>query len=407
VGGRQNNPNQAAERLFGALDADADGRLSGAEIKDALASLAKQDFDQDETISTDELVPTNYAQYFASPSFISPSAPQATFLSVTDRASYRTAATQLMAKYDTKEQDKALSQAEIGINEKVFAEHDIDGNGKWDFEEIQQYLRSPTADVIVRIQMGLPSKPRASKIEFEHGEQLSSEVKNAIGSLNFPSNSVQMELSVNFSRIADLTTLLKGQFQSRDQDNNGYLDMEETQRLGAGQTVLIQLDKDSDGKLFLKEFLNGVLPVVQLLTQQVQLGVTDRGRDLFRILDSNGDSRLSKRELWAMPNRAALWDKDNDGQITLSDVPQQYRLVADRGYVDLFNRINGVVVVNYNGMPTSTIPASNSGPLWFQRMDRNTDGDVSPKEFLGTAEDFQKLDRDGDGLISPEEAAKA
>jgi hypothetical protein len=40
-------------------------------------------------------------------------------------------------------------------------------------------------------------------------------------------------------------------------------------------------------------------------------------------------------------------------------------------------------------------------------MDRNRDGDVSPKEFLGTREQFRRLDADGDGLISLAEAIRA
>jgi hypothetical protein len=48
-----------------------------------------------------------------------------------------------------------------------------------------------------------------------------------------------------------------------------------------------------------------------------------------------------------------------------------------------------------------------SGPLWFRKMDRNHDGDVSRREFLGTDEQFRKIDRDGDGLISLEEANRA
>ena len=39
--------------------------------------------------------------------------------------------------------------------------------------------------------------------------------------------------------------------------------------------------------------------------------------------------------------------------------------------------------------------------------DRNGDGDVSRREFLGTDEEFRKIDTDGDGLISREEAEKA
>jgi hypothetical protein len=39
-------------------------------------------------------------------------------------------------------------------------------------------------------------------------------------------------------------------------------------------------------------------------------------------------------------------------------------------------------------------------------MDRNHDGDVSRREFLGTDEEFRKIDADGDGLISLDEAER-
>jgi Ca2+-binding EF-hand superfamily protein len=406
LGGARNNPNQIAEKLFGELDADADGLLSNAEITMAPGALAKQDFDQDETISTEELVPTGYAQFFISPSMNSPSAPQTAFLSVTDRASLRTAATQLTAKYDTKERDNALSRDEVGIAEWAFPEYDIDASGKWDFEEIQQYLRSPKVDVLVKVQLGNTPQTGQPAIEFEHNKGLTSEVKNAIGSLNL--SSVQLELSTG-PEIANVESLLKGQIQSLDPDNNGYLDEEEIRRLGAPVTILMrELDKDNDGKLFIEEIVAGVLPVVELMTQEIHLTLTDRGRDLFRILDSNADSRLSKRELWAMPHRAALWDKDNDGQVGLADVPQQYRLVAGRGDFNILSRISGVVAPSPFGMPAPrSIPVPTAGPMWFQKMDRNADGDVSFKEFLGTLDEFEKLDRDGDSLISPQEAAGA
>ena len=48
-----------------------------------------------------------------------------------------------------------------------------------------------------------------------------------------------------------------------------------------------------------------------------------------------------------------------------------------------------------------------SGPLWFRKMDRNGDSDVSRSEFLDSPEEFKKLDLDGDGLISREEAERA
>jgi hypothetical protein len=46
------------------------------------------------------------------------------------------------------------------------------------------------------------------------------------------------------------------------------------------------------------------------------------------------------------------------------------------------------------------------GPAWFLKMDRNRDGDVSPREFIFSKEKFRKLDADGDGLLSADEAVK-
>jgi hypothetical protein len=40
-------------------------------------------------------------------------------------------------------------------------------------------------------------------------------------------------------------------------------------------------------------------------------------------------------------------------------------------------------------------------------MDRNGDGDLSLREFMGTAEDFRRIDTDGDGLIDAAEAERA
>jgi len=48
-----------------------------------------------------------------------------------------------------------------------------------------------------------------------------------------------------------------------------------------------------------------------------------------------------------------------------------------------------------------------TGPRWFQRMDRNRDGDISPREFLFDPSLFIKLDLDHDQLISPAEAESA
>jgi hypothetical protein len=47
------------------------------------------------------------------------------------------------------------------------------------------------------------------------------------------------------------------------------------------------------------------------------------------------------------------------------------------------------------------------GPVWFYKMDRNGDGVVSLREFLGSREHFDAIDTDHDGFITLMEAKTA
>lgn len=59
------------------------------------------------------------------------------------------------------------------------------------------------------------------------------------------------------------------------------------------------------------------------------------------------------------------------------------------------------------GYPEQLSRTAGVAPEWFQKMDRNADGDVSRREFTGSPAQFQRVDADGDGLISREEARAA
>ncbi len=54
----------------------------------------------------------------------------------------------------------------------------------------------------------------------------------------------------------------------------------------------------------------------------------------------------------------------------------------------------------------ATRPPAGRRPDWFHKMDRNHDGDVSRREFLGPRDQFDRLDRDKDGLIDADEARR-
>jgi hypothetical protein len=134
-----------------------------------------------------------------------------------------------------------------------------------------------------------------------------------------------------------------------------------------------------------------------------RLRITDQGRALFELLDANGDGRLSVRELRTAWTRLAPWDRDGDGRLAETEVPRQFVVSVDAGQVNLPFR---VAVANRAARRGQARQAP-KGPLWFRKMDRNNDGDVSFREWLGTEEEFRRIDTDGDGLISPEEAERA
>src|SRR5262249_49478603 len=98
-------------------------------------------------------------------------------------------------------------------------------------------------------------------------------------------------------------------------------------------------------------------------------------------------------------------DRDGDGKIDKGEIPRQFQILINQGPM---NANNGVVpMVALDGNVRATTPVPTAGPLWFRKMDRNGDGDVSRREFLGTRADFDRIDTDHDGLISLEEAEKA
>jgi Ca2+-binding EF-hand superfamily protein len=140
-------------------------------------------------------------------------------------------------------------------------------------------------------------------------------------------------------------------------------------------------DRDGDGRLTLAEWEAWLGVQQALLASQVQIEVQDCGSGLFEWLDADGDGVLSVRELRSASQRSA--------RVDVNRLPRHWRVAISQGPAQ-FER-----------------PAPLDGPDWFRALDRNRDGDVSPREFLGTPAAFAMLDRDGDGLISGAEAKLA
>ncbi|HWB09426.1 MAG TPA: EF-hand domain-containing protein [Pirellulales bacterium] len=149
--------------------------------------------------------------------------------------------------------------------------------------------------------------------------------------------------------------------------------------------LIAMADRDRDGEVSPEE-LEAWLDTQRLLTHGQLLVSVMSGGGLFEMLDVNHDGGLCPRELrngWAVLEGAACTSGES---VDLGKVPSVVMIVVSQGY------------------PGSLARTTATGGEWFRKMDRNSDGDISRREFTGSTQVFSKLDVDRDGLISPEEA---
>jgi Ca2+-binding EF-hand superfamily protein len=203
------------------------------------------------------------------------------------------------------------------------------------------------------------------------------------------------------------TTYLE-RFHELDRDANGYLDMNEVAGDQLFRDLFTLFDKDGDGKIFEKELLAVVDDLEEVASAAangiVLIDLNEASRGLFGLIDADGDGKLSIPELRAMAKLVERYGSAKDGTLTPRDLPRRFEASLSLGIGASRRTYTPQNPYMYG---QNVPPRPQVGPMWFQKMDRNRDGFVSRREFLGTDEEFRKLDLNGDGLISVEEAEAA
>jgi Ca2+-binding EF-hand superfamily protein len=216
--------------------------------------------------------------------------------------------------------------------------------------------------------------------------------------LSFKLPGADVEFFVNEDpSLANVSQTIDAQFSMLDADNNGYLDIDEY----SGQILSMQipfeaLDADGDGMIYAKEV--GVLLEQRqaVVRAQIRARAADQEDALFTALDTNGDGRLTAREIYGAPSVLNELDGNADGQLQSHEIPGTMAVGFVRGDA---NQDNALLV-----MPAVSRRDDEKLPAWFRGMDSNGDGDISPREFLGSSDKFQQLDADRDGFVSGDEA---
>ena len=138
---------------------------------------------------------------------------------------------------------------------------------------------------------------------------------------------------------------------------------------------------------------------------QVVLSIAADSRTLFEVMDQDYDQRLTMREFAGFSDRIKPLDTNRDGILDANEMSQKYRLVFSLGKPRVFRQ--QMAGPQTSGVPAPRATPNTDGPAWFRKMDRNQDGDLSWREFLGKREVFQRLDLDQDGLVTAQELSVA
>lgn len=365
--------------LFAELDENGDKRLTADEVTRRINHLKRFDIDDDESLSVRELRPFDPGPQIMRTEAQPPASASVSLLAATSSTERRILVGALLDHFDGKkkpgERDGKLSRDELGLDSAVFSSHDIDHDGHLDYEELGQFVRRPVASVSYVAQLEkVPST--TEQISISGNTRLAEQAG--------------LQIDVQSPGKAD-DNEWKRQFSEADADGNAYLDADEIDRFVPVRGQLRLLDNNGDGMVLMEEWTRFARKRSLLSRVCVVLSVERGGADLFEIIDSNDDGRLSFRELSQSAPRLI---QANAGSET-AGAAKGYRLTI--APIALAEVREGV----------SIEPSSSGTPSWFDRMDRNRDGEVTIREFTGPLSRFGRLDLNGDDTISRIEAGQS
>jgi len=411
------------------LDTNGDGKLTQDEVARLPEFMAKLDDNEDELLTSFEISPPPAQGRFTGAvpplRMKGPIVQETPFVELPFGGDRKQVASVVLKKYDGNKDGK-LTREEIGLGEAEFLALDVNRDGALDESELLGFFgRAP--DLVFKARTGSTSNDGilsgVSKligrpaIGFNRLETIAPPgvaMPLAKKMMRLNADQVRLELGDarvnvavgatfgNFNRVRNIRSFYMERFESLA-DKKGYVDQKQEKENQMDPylfQIFTQADKDADGKLTRAELKAWFDLLESGGNTFVNLSVGDQGRSVFRIIDGDGSGSLSMRELRTAWDRLKPFAK-NGKEVVLADLPRLIEVNTSEGM--FFQARFGAVAIPAMAGPGKA-PTKVAAPAWFSKMDRNGDGDISPREWLGTDEEFREIDADGDGLISADEA---
>jgi Ca2+-binding EF-hand superfamily protein len=294
----------------------------------------------------------------------------------------------------------------LQLREAIFRRFDSNKDGGWDQEELARYLKLIPGDYVLQVQLTKRSVTLAgskgSKFDPRDG-------------LDLGGATVKCRASNRADMRTNLVSLLKIFALQADADKNRYLDEGEFatfQGMARGEVSLdfTFQDVDLDGnQQVTSQEIGDFFSLDGLYSQsRLEATLTDDAVTLFDLIDGESpdkrDRRLSPRDFQEGASRLLSYDANGDGALATGEILSELMLSFGQPEILSYG------ARNTPQQPTAqqrNAPRPQSGPLWFRRMDRNQDEDLTWGEFLGPREEFERIDRNGDGFLTLDEAEQA
>ncbi|MEZ6050444.1 MAG: EF-hand domain-containing protein [Planctomycetaceae bacterium] len=391
-------------QLHPRLDRNGDRQISRDEIEQGIETLRQYDFDDDETFSPAELQP--FPQSMIDAQMTSTTNDDNREFVVLDEGEPLAALAQrLIASYTTLGTDGLTSQ-QMAMSDETFRSFDKDDNSLLDATELVQLLQhpQPDAEITVDLRRRRVTLQRVRR-ESERVREVPSTSKQRL-TLQVGDETIEFTASDNRYQASDQISLLKIEFRRQDGDKNGYLGPQEFGMLAVDGASFEDVDLNGDGQVYLDELDRFVRLDAYLAQCYAEMTIDAVDKPLFQILDENVDRRLTQKEFDAGIERMQPYDSDGDGLLDANELQalRKYRVSFSFGIPPAVRIERQNQMTAERRMPITRQQAS--GPEWFQKMDRNQDGDVTWREFLGPRTTFDQLDKDGSGWIDTNEATE-